>query len=84
MFFPLLFQILMFFEYFSYWKSLPQVDLLSTAVTINRRKSKLLILWMFMDVRMSWMITTKIIITLTFLQTYPVNIIKIETEIDWL
>ena len=74
----------MFFEYFSYWKSLPQVDLLSTAVTINRRKSKLLILWMFMDVRMSWMITTKIIITLTFLQTYPVNIIKIETEIDWL
>ena len=74
----------MFFEYFSYWKSLPQVDLLSTAVTINRRKSKLLILWMFMDVRMSWMITNKIIITLTFLQTYPVNIIKIETEIDWL
>ena len=74
----------MFFEYFSYWKSLPQVDLLSTAVTINRRKSKLLILWMFLDVRMSWMITTKIIITLTFLQTYPVNIIKIETEIDWL
>ena len=74
----------MFFEYFSYWKSLPQVDLLSTAVTINRRKSKLLILWMFMDVRMSWMITTKIIIILTFLQTYPVNIIKIETEIDWL
>ena len=63
---------------------MPQVDLLSTAVTINRRKSKLLILWMFMDVRMSWMITTKIIITLTFLQTYPVNIIKIETEIDWL
>ena len=74
----------MFFEYFSYWKSLPQVDLLSTAVTINRRKSKLLILWMFMDVRMLWMITNKIIITLTFLQTYPVNIIKIETEIDWL
>ena len=63
---------------------MPQVDLLSTAVTINRRKSKLLILWMFLDVRMSWMITTKIIITLTFLQTYPVNIIKIETEIDWL
>ena len=63
---------------------MPQVDLLSTAVTINRRKSTLLILWMFMDVRMSWMITTKIIITLTFLQTYPVNIIKIETEIDWL
>ena len=63
---------------------MPQVDLLSTAVTINRRKSKLLILWMFMDVRMSWMITTKTIITLTFLQTYPVNIIKIETEIDWL
>ena len=63
---------------------MPQVDLLSTAVTINRRKSKLLILWMFMDVRMLWMITNKIIITLTFLQTYPVNIIKIETEIDWL
>ena len=63
---------------------MPQVDLLSTAVTINRRKRKLLVLWMFIDVRMSWMITTKIIITLTFLQTYPVNIIKIETEIDWL
>ena len=63
---------------------MPQVYLLSTAVTINRRKRKLLVLWMFIDVRMSWMITTKIIITLTFLQTYPVNIIKIETEIDWL